>query len=256
MADGSALSRSFLAFLTFCLVLVLATGGVVWYVGPTLAGIVVDESRREQPYLLLQLLPAAAVAQTPENPSYRARFAALAAEDGAELVWQAGAVEVIEGSVLLDVAGAQVLRFPTGADLVQMFTGSAYRGLRDGFGALPLRHLGSAGPAPELTPGAASLLVLFRVDESPPPDPLGVPGESGWLRLLPDHRGRVAWNAAVDPIRGEDAWNRLLLLQFPNALTAQQWFEDPATETERAIAARYLDDVTVLLVEPSPVVSR
>ena len=122
MADGSALSRSFLAFLTFCLVLVLATGGVVWYVGPTLAGIVVDESRREQPYLLLQLLPAAAVAQTPANPSYRARFAALAAEDGAELVWQAGAVEVIEGSVLLDVAGAQVLRFPTGADLVQMFT--------------------------------------------------------------------------------------------------------------------------------------
>ena len=119
-----------------------------------------------------------------------------------------------------------------------------------------MRHLGSAGPAPELTPGAASLLVLFRVDESPPPDPLGVPGESGWLRLLPDHRGRVAWNAAVDPIRGEDAWNRLLLLQFPNALTAQQWFEDPATETERAIAARYLDDVTVLLVEPSPVVSR
>ena len=36
------MSRSFLAFLTFCLVLVAATGGVVWYVGPTLAGIVVD----------------------------------------------------------------------------------------------------------------------------------------------------------------------------------------------------------------------
>jgi hypothetical protein len=33
------LSRSLLGFLAFCLLLVLATGGVVWYVGPTLAGI-------------------------------------------------------------------------------------------------------------------------------------------------------------------------------------------------------------------------
>jgi uncharacterized protein (DUF1330 family) len=253
---GSALSRSFLAFVTFCLVLLLATGGVVWYVGPTLAGIVIDESRREQPYLLFQLLPAAAVAQSPENPSYRARFAALAAEDGAELVWQAGSVEVVEGSVLLDVAGAQMLRFPTGADLVQMFTGSAYRALQDGFGALPLRHLGSADASIDPSAAAASLVVLFRMDEASPPDPLGVPGASGWLRLLPEHEGRVAWQAAVDSIRGEDAWNRVLLLEFPDALSAQQWFEDPATVTERAIAARYLDDVTVLLVEPSSFVSR
>lgn len=250
------MSRSFLAFLTFCLVLVLATGGVVWYVGPTLAGIVVDASRRENPYYLFQLLPEAAVAQTPEDPSFRARFAALAAEDGAELVWQAGSVEVIEGSVLLDVAGAQMLRFPTGAGLVQMFTGTSYRGLREGFGALPVRHLGSAGAPPDLNAGAAGLVVLYRVDEAAPADPLGEPGASGWLKLLPDHGGRLAWNAAVDPIRGEDDWNRVALLQFPDALSAQRWFEDPATVTERAIAARYLDDMTVLLVEPSAVVSR
>jgi len=245
------LSRSLLGFLTFCVLLGLATAGVVWYVGPTLAGIVIDESRREQPYLLLQLLPRAAVVQGPETPSYRARFVALAAEDGAALVWQGGETEVVEGSVRLDVAGTQLLRFETGADLVQMLTSSAYRALRAGFGDIPVALLGSAEPPAELAADRASVIVLYHRAEHAPGNPLGSPGEDGWLRLVPKHGGTLRWQAPVAPIRApERAWNRVLLLQFPDALAAQAWLEDPATVTEQAIADRHLDELTVLLVQP------
>jgi uncharacterized protein (DUF1330 family) len=251
------LSRSLVGFLTFCALLGLATAGVVWYVGPTLAGIVVDESRREQPYFLLQLLPGAAVGRGPETPSYRSRFVALAAEDAATLVWQGGATEVVEGSVLLDVAGAQLLRFETGADLVQMLTSSAYRSLRAGFGDLTVPLLGSAAAPGQLTANRASVVVLYRSAADGPDAPLGSPGRGGWLGLVADHGGELRWQAPVSPIRNpDDAWNRVLLLQFPDALAAQGWLEDPVTVTEQAIADRHVDALTVLLIQPPGFVPR
>jgi len=234
----------------FCAVLGLATAGVVWYVGPTLAGIVVDQSRRDHPYYLLQLLPRAAVGPGPETPSYRSRFAALAAEDAAALVWQGGQTEVVEGSALLDVAGAQLLRFETGADLVQMLTSSAYRSLRAGFGEMTVPLLGSAAGPGQLAGDQASVVVLYHRAADAPEAPLGSPDHAGWLQLVPDHGGELRWQASVSPIRDpDDGWNRVLLLQFPDGLAARAWLEDPATVTEQAIADRHVDALTVLLVQ-------
>ncbi len=249
------MSRSFLAFLFFCLVLVLVSAGVVWYVGPTVAGIVFDTSRRENPYYLLQILPPAPAAVDAEVPSYRALFLALAAEDQGRPLWQGGRAEVMEGPALLDVGSVQVLEFATGGDLVQMLTGSGYRALRSGEGSLDTHLLGTPEAPGELEPGAPSVLVLYQVADGEdaarqPQQPLGVPGASGWLRLLPDYGGAIRWRTKVEPIRHTTGWNRMLLVQFADAGAARAWLQDAETVTERAIAGMHVDDMLVVLLQP------
>lgn len=250
MNPGFCLSRSLLAFLIFCALLVLGSAGLVWYMGPTLAGIVIDDSRRENPYYLLQLWSEAALAIDDGDPSYRARLNALAREEQGQVLWSGGRADVHAGSLLLDVASAQVMEFESGADLVQLLTSSAYRALRAGFGDLTVNYLGTATAPPGLSGDLTTVLVLFRAGDEQPPAALGVPGESGWLALVPRYQGRLRWRTAVDSIRGEESWNRLLVLQFPDRTGALSWLQDPATVTERALAARHVDDMTVLVVQP------
>ena len=245
------MSRSLLGFLVFCLLLVVATGGVVWYVGPTLAGIVIDEARRESTYYLLQLLPAGAMRAGDDTGSYRGRFVELAGEESGALIWQGGAVEVIDGSVLLDVSGAQLLEFDTGVNLVQMLTSSAYRELESSAGELAVLQVGASQAPDALAPDQATVAVLYESDMPAIRAPLGVPGERGWLALLPRFQGEVRWDTAVAAVRGDAPWNRVLLLQFPSSAAAQNWLMDPVTVTERAIARKQVDGMTVLLIAPS-----
>lgn len=244
------MSRSLLGFLVFCGLLVLVSAGVVWYVGPTLAGIVIDESRRKNPYYLLQLWPAAAIATDSGDPSYRARFNALAGEEQGQVLWRGGDLDVHAGSVLLDVAAAQITKFDTGAGIVQLLTSSAHRALQDGFDDLPIRYLGTSQAPPDLDQRSTSVVVLLQVSQPQDAAPLGSPGESGWLSLVPRHQGQLRWQAEVDSIRGPRDWNQLLLLQFPDRDSALGWLQDPATVTERALAARHVDAMTVLVIQP------
>jgi hypothetical protein len=41
-----------------------------------------------------------------------------------------------------------------------------------------------------------------------------------------------------------------LLIQFPDADAAQAWLQDPTTVTERAIATKQVEAMTVLLIRP------
>ena len=248
---GSVLSRSLLGFLVFCLLLGLASAGVVWYMGPALAGIVVDKDRRESPYYLLQLLPGATASAGSPAPSYRSRFVTLAAADDADLIWQGGAVEVAEGSVLLDVTGVQLMQFSTGADVVQVLTSSAYRALEADFPDVAVRHLGTSLPPEPLAADAATVVVLYRADADDSTAPLGEPGDRGWLALLPRFRGLVLWDTPVATVRGSGDWNRVLLIQFADIATAEAWLNDPNTATERAIARKQVDEMVVLVVQPS-----
>lgn len=242
------MSRSLFGFLLFCLLLLLASGGVVWYMGPTLAGIVVDSERRQNPYYLLQLLPSEAAAGTGGAPSYRSRFLTLAADDNGRLLWEGGSLEVAEGSLLLDVSAVQLVEFATGADLVQMLTGSDYRALERGYGSV--RHVGTSQPPEPLVADAASVVVLYHSEQESDGAPLGSPGDSGWLALLPQYGGTVRWRASISSIRGTAPWNRLLVVQLSDLAAAEAWLADPDTVTERAIARKHVDEMVVLLVQP------
>jgi uncharacterized protein (DUF1330 family) len=251
--NGYSLSRSFLAFLLFCLLLLVASAGVVWYVGITLTTIAFDGDRRQNPYYLLQLLPPLADApeQEPALPAYRNRFAALAAEEEGRLVWQAGAVELEDPNQRGDLAAVQLLEFASGASLVRMLTSSAYRTLEREAGDRVIHLLGATSGPRELAADEATMLVLYRAHDGGTTAPLGVPGESGWLTLLPSYGGTIGWQAPVEIIRGNGAWTHALLLQFPDMASIASWQADSVTETERAIARRHVDSLVILTAQPA-----
>lgn len=239
------MSRSLLAFLLFCLGLVGVSAALVWHLGPTLVGILVDQDRRAAPYHVLRILPRSD-SDTEDVRARRARVLALAAEDSGSLIWQGGALDVVEGPVRLDGATLQVLTFASGGGVVQFLTRSEYRTLA---AAAAWRTYGTVTAPGELPPGRASVLVLFHAKPGSGDAPLGAPGEGGWLELASRHRGELRWQAAIDAIEGANGWNRLVMLQFPEAAAARDWLDEPATKTERALAARYVDDMVVLLVQ-------
>jgi hypothetical protein len=252
-SNGCRLSRSFLAFVLFCLLLLVASAGVVWYVGLTLTSIAFDSDRRQNPYYLLQLFPPVAGEQGEGRgvAAYRNGFAALAAEDEGRLVWQSGHIEAADSLQPPVVSAVQLLEFASGASLVRLLTSSAYRALQLGEGEEPIHLLGAPSGPGELAADEATVLVLYRAHADAPPAPLGVPGESGWLTLLPMYGGTVGWQAPVETIRGGSTWSHVLLLQFPDVAAAETWQADSVTETERAIARRHVDSLAIVTARPA-----
>ncbi len=249
---GAVLSRSLIGFVSFCLVLAFASAIGVWYMGPTLAGIALDSESRENPYYLLHLMVEDAVgpegaAAAESAPGYGTAFLTLAASDGAELQWRAGQLGIAEGSPLLAVDQAQLLRFPTGGDLVQMLTGSHYRRLQKGRIVPPAQLLGSLVKPASFPMHGAIVLALLRMKDDVSVAAIGSPNETGWLALLGHYDGRVIWNAPLDAIRASESWNRVLALHFPSQAAADAWLTDPTTMTERAIAERVIEDALLLV---------
>ncbi len=247
------MSRSFVGFLFFCVLLLAVSAVGVWYMGPTLVGIVVDAETRENPYYLMQLVATDA----PETAStYRSGFLELASADGAELRWQAGQLSVMEGSPLFAFDQAQLLRFPAGGDLVQMLTGIGYRQLAGETDGLRTLLLGSReGPAEIPSMGAVVMALLELKSDASAAD-LGEPGGGGWLGTAPERGGTLIWSAPLDTLRGAGRWNHVLGLHFPDAEKAEAWLTDPTTVTERAIAERAIEDALVLLADGAPFQSR
>lgn len=246
------MSGSLLKFLGFCVVLVLFSVAAVWYVGPSVAAIVLDSERREQPYHLLQLVQLEVrdpASRTADAPDYRRGFLELAANDDGDLLWQSSAAEIYEGSLLRGVDSIQLFRFGTGGDLVQLLTGGRFRALAQQ--AQQLHLFGATeGPAP-LSMTDATVLVLYQSRPQAPPDVLGQPGQSGWLAQVEEAGGVVRWHADLETLRGGMRWNRVLMLQFPDLPAVERWRGHPVTVTERAIAGKHLKELLLLVTEGS-----
>jgi hypothetical protein len=249
------LSRSLLAFLLF--LLVLAVGGVVlvaWYAGPTASAVAFDIDRRESPYFLLHLVPAGRPANDAAVDARRAGFLAAASADGGTRIWSAGPARRHEarsrhGSFRGSMAAVEVYGFARGANLLQLLTGNEFRTLA----AEPeptMLIAGTDAPPADLAADAVAVLALYEVDGGNLARPLGAPDAPGWLVALGAHGGRLAWDAPLDWIRGREQWNRVLVLQFPDARAAGAWLRDPATLTARALASRNLGDLLVLVSVP------
>jgi hypothetical protein len=249
------LSRSLLAFLLF--LLVLAIGGAVlvtWYAGPTATAVAFDIDRRESPYFLLHLVPAVPPADPAALDAHRAGFLEAASADGGARIWFAGTARRHEarsrhGSSRGSMAAVEVYGFARGANLLQLLTGKEFRTLA-AEPELPLLLAGTDAPPAELDPGAVAVLALYEVDGGNLARPLGDPDKPGWLVALGAHDGKLVWDAPLDWIRGSEQWNRVLLLQFPDAHAAGEWLRDPATLTARALASRDLGDLLVLVAVP------
>jgi hypothetical protein len=249
------LSRSLIAFLLFCVLLLAGSGWLVWYVGPTVTGIAFDSERREQPYFLLNLTPPSLEVDPAAVAEHRSRLLELVVADGGRLLWSAGTTRrhesrALRGSFRGPMEHLDLVAFARGGDLVQMLTGAPLRQLvREAPG--PNWAVGSAVPPADLIRGEVTVVVLYHAVADGPLEPLGAPGHAGWLLALDDYGGRRVWDAPVDWVRGREQWNRVLMLQFADAMAASAWLRDPVTLTERAIASRHLGDLLVLVAFPA-----
>jgi hypothetical protein len=251
---GSLVSRSLLGFILFCALLLAGAAGLVWYVGPTLAAIAFDGTRRDAPYFVLHVARDLSGTGVAETAQYQEHFHELAAFDGAKRIWQAAGVRLHEARVRSGRRPGspdlmEVFAFPKGSDVVQMMTTAEVRRLLNG----SLREtllIGTRTP-PHLITAGSSVIVLYQAVEDAKRPPFGEPGRSGWLAALEGHQGHVAWDAPIEWLRGRERWNRVMWLEFSDPRTAAGWLRDPATVTGRAIASRYLGDVLVLVALPA-----
>jgi hypothetical protein len=249
-----ALSRSLVGFLFFCVLLLAGGAFLVWYVGPTATAIAFDGDRREAPYFLLQLIPRSPDAPAEAVPAQRAGIVVAAGADGGRQIWSANDIARHEsrtrhGSFGGAMAAIDLIEFDRGGDLVQMLTGAEYRDLAADADVAVLLA-GTSVPPQALRAGEVAVLLLYELTDPAAVSPLGEVGQSGWLGTLDRHAGRLAWTAPLDWVRGKQAWNRVAMLQFPDAAAASRWLRDPATLTERAIASRQLGDLLVLVALP------
>jgi hypothetical protein len=238
--------------------LLLGVGAfLVWYVGPTATAIAFDGDRREAPYFLLQLIPQTGGVAPDAIAERRAGLVTAAGADGGRQIWSAGETRRHEsrtrqGSYRGAMAAIDLLAFDSGAELVQMLTGTEFRALASG--PEPGVLLAGTGTPPQaLRSAEVTVVILVQVVDATVTQPFGEPGKSGWLAGLDDYQGRLAWDAPLDWLRGRQAWNRIALLQFPDAARAAAWLRDPTTLFERAVASRYLGDLLVLVALPDAV---
>ncbi len=231
------MNRSLLSFLLFLLALALAAALGVWWLGLGVVQLGLDEDRRSQPYYALQL------SSTPAGDGFPRRFAELAQLDDGALLWRGGLTRLLDGRQRDQWRQAMLFAFPQGGKVVQMITSAEYRELTEDQTYL---FLGAQAAPEDVSTDATLLLGLLRGRDGE----ASVAGAElgGVTANLQDFGGRVVWRTAIDPLAGEPAWTGLLLLAFPDGTQAQAWFREPASVTERALAAKTLERQAWLLL--------
>lgn len=220
------LSRSLASFLLFLLALACLSALGVWWMGPAIVSLAVDDSRRNEPYYLIHLVSLDSTVDT-----YMHTFNNLALEDGGELIWHGELLQVRTGRRADEWQDVRVLRFARGADLVQLMTSAGFRNLTAT--GHPLL-LGSSTVPVDLAATGNVLFWLLKIREGA--------AESTSTRLdmvlanVAAFEGRTIWNTAVDPIGGDQVWDHLVVLTFPDRRRADAWFGDPLSVTERVLA--------------------
>ena len=239
------MSLPLLGFLLFCIILGGIGGLVVWWVGPTILSLALDDKQRNEPYHLLHFAALKPGERETYARVYQTPMQQLVIDDGGQLLWQADTLQVVEGSVRDEWSQVVLARFPRGAEFVQMITSSQYR------------QISSANPAERVVVGireapddfaqdAAIVLYLYQLDE----------GAANEFQLmtpkmlnLDQYGGQVVWETEISVLEGEiENWDRLIALQFETIGRAESWLRDPASVTERAIARRNMQQVVILLL--------
>ncbi len=240
------MSRPLVGFVLFCIILGATLGLAVWWVGPTLLSLALDDEQRNEPYYLLHFAAVTPDEREVYRSAYQARMRQLVIDDGGRLLWQADTLQLIEGSVRGEWTQVALARFAEGAEFIQMITSSQYRQIS---AANPVERVvvGILEAPGELAPDSVIVLYLFRLDEAAANE---FPVMTHTMVNLEQYGGLVVWETGVSVIEGEgENWNRLIALQFDSVAQAESWLRDPASVTERAIARRNMQQVVMLLLQ-------
>lgn len=237
------MSRSLTSFLLFLLALAGISVLVVWWMGPAIVSLLIDESRRNEPYYLIHLASLDTTADT-----YMRTLNDLAFEEGGELVWHGELLQLRSGRRIDEWQDVRVLRFTRGGDLVQLMTSAEFRNLTaDGQPLL----LGTSAAPVDLAATGQVLLWLLKVRTGAAASTF--PTLATILANSGDFQGRVIWNAAVDPIGGNQDWDHIVVLTFARRDQADAWLADPLTVTERSLAKKTFRTEAMLQLQSSEI---
>lgn len=234
-------NRSLLAFVGFLLALVIAAAVAAWWLGAGVVNLVLDESRRNEPYYLLHL-----GGQGVQGDQYAAQFSGLVQAEEGELLWRGTLERLLEGRLKDEWPDLMLFRMPRGGDLVQLITSPEYRQLTADRNLLLL-----GAPQPPLDLSAATTLVFWLQQTNTASDDAARQALLQVGRNLARYSGSIAWDSPVDVISGQGEWDHLTVLSFPGDTEAQQWFREPASLTERTLATKNLQQQAWLLLRAS-----
>lgn len=224
-------------FLLFLTALILAAGAGVWWLGPPVVELALDEDRRGEPYYLLTLT------DSDQAGEYVRNVAALARKEGGEMLWRGGLERLLDGRVADEWQDAVLFRFGAGGGVVQMITSPEYRSLARGRKVL---LIGSPEPVGDVAARSVAVLGLLksRDVEQPSTDAL-----AGITAGLAESGGALIWNGPMDVLAGDAGWSRGLLVTFADERQAEAWFRNPGVETERALARKVFERQAWLLLK-------
>jgi len=231
-------NRSLLGFIWFLLALALAAAAGAWWLGPGVVNLVLDDERRSEPYYLLHLGE-----QSVPGSEYAAQFTSLVQAEDGELLWRGSLERVLEGRLQDEWPDLMLFRMARGGDLIQTVTSPEYRRIISG---RRLMLLGVPEPPADLTGTGTLVLWLQQTDDG---DQAAASAALAQVaQNLSNFSGAVMWDSPVDLITGQGQWDHLAVLAFPDAATAQNWFREPASLTERTLAGKNLQHQTWLLM--------
>jgi uncharacterized protein (DUF1330 family) len=197
---------------------------LVWWTGPALISLALDEDRRSHPFYVIHLLDAE------DSAAYFQDFVALLREEEAQLLWRGGLQALHSGRTRDEMNDVALLEFGAGSSVVRMLTSSAYRDLTDR--SEPVL-LGTAVPPGPIAQDETLVLWLVEMVED---------GDVTVLEALGDSTGTFGgqriWSAPVAVLNGDRSWDHAMLIAFPDRGSLTAWLQTPATATARALARR------------------
>jgi uncharacterized protein (DUF1330 family) len=222
-------NRSLASFLTFLMVLAIAAAGGVWWLGFDLVDLALDEDRRAAPYQLLHFADADA-----PSGDYAGTLTALVRSEEGDLAWRGGLDRLLDGRSEDEWQDLMIFDLPRGGGLVQLVTSPEFRELTEGRRTL---LLGTSAPALKIAQ-TGNLLVWLQAD--PEPDDPRRQALDAVTASIGSYGGTLIVQGELDQVAGDSPWNHIAVMSFADAQQARDWFRDPASVTERALATKHL----------------
>ena len=235
--------RGLKGFLIFLSAIALLGTLAVWWFGPQLLGLVLDEEQRSKPLTVIHLADYQQDKQSRYFASYETPLLDYMSSEGVATRWHATLVHAPDGRIRDEWKRIHQLRFDEAGEFLQMVTSSEFRGLSASDVEYRRMVLAAGGDLPEIAAPAVVLMLLERVDTLPV-------DLTSLTANLSDYRGAVVWNTAVEVFEiGEVAdWTHLLAFGFATIGDAESWLRDPGSVTERALASTRHVRIATLLV--------
>lgn len=235
------MAKGFSIFITLAIGIAVIVGGVLWWIGPSLANLAFFDSRRSEPYVVIEFLRAA---HEPLQNRYVAPLQQLVNSEGGQAMASYQLQHVANGRSRDEWNRVVFYQIPQAQDVAQIMTSSPYSLMQDSISELRAIRLGTYASSSQAEWQDTLLVFLIVPRQTAQLDPM-----SSLLADATASAGRVVLDAQVNALDSEVAWQRMLVMDFASQRQALDWLNSPAMVTERDIVNSANREFAVLLLQ-------